>query len=189
MRIVSGSKRGHKIFTPRNNLARPMTDKNRETIFNIILHSKELSKIGFDLKNSIILDLFAGTGAFAFEAVSRGACKAILVDNDKYMGELIFKNIDRLKLYNEVSFIQKDAANVSIDDIGKKVDLVFLDPPYGKKLEFKAVKNLIKNKILKKNNVIILEQYIKESLLNYDEIELLRTKELGITRFSFYKTK
>ena len=84
MRIISGSKRGHKLLAPRKNIARPMTDKNRETIFNILLHSKELSEFGFKLKDSIILDLFAGTGAFAFEAISRGAKKAILVENDQY---------------------------------------------------------------------------------------------------------
>ena len=56
MRIISGIKRGHKLITPRGNNARPMTDKNRETIFNIILHSKELADCGFELDNAIILD-------------------------------------------------------------------------------------------------------------------------------------
>ena len=61
MRIISGIKRGHKLITPRGNTARPMTDKNRETIFNIILHSKELADCGFELDNAIICLLYTLT--------------------------------------------------------------------------------------------------------------------------------
>ncbi len=189
MRIISGNKRGHKLITPRNNLARPMTDKNRETIFNIILHSKELVDCGFCLENSIILDLFAGTGAFAFEAISRGAKKAILVENDPYMTDLIFRNIEKLKFNSEIEVISKDATNLVDKDIENEIDLIFIDPPYEKKLEFKAIKNIIKKKLLSKNKIILVEQYMQEPNLAYDEIELLRTKELGITRFSFYRIK
>ncbi|MDA9591561.1 16S rRNA (guanine(966)-N(2))-methyltransferase RsmD [Pelagibacteraceae bacterium] len=189
MRIISGLKRGHKLITPRGNAVRPMTDKNRETIFNIILHSNELVDCGFELDSSIILDLFAGTGAFAFEAVSRGAKEAILVENDQYMIDIIFKNADKLSMNFDVSLLEKDATSISADDVNKNIDLVFIDPPYKKKLEFKAIKNLIKKKIVKQNTIIIVEQYIKESIITYDELELLRTKELGITRFSFYKIR
>ena len=69
------------------------------------------------------------------------------------------------------------------------IDLVFLDPPYEKKLEFKAIKNLLKKKILKPKKIIVVEQYSKETQITYDELELLRIKELGITRFSFFKVK
>ena len=189
MRIISGIKRGHKLITPRGNNARPMTDKNRETIFNIILHSKELADCGFELDNAIILDLFAGTGAFAFEAVSRGAKEAILVENDQYMIDIIFKNAEKLSMNADVSLIEKDATGIWADDLSKDIDLVFIDPPYEKKLEFKAIKNLLKKKIIKKNKIVIVEQYIKESIVTYEELELLRTKELGITRFSFFKIK
>ena len=189
MRIISGSKRGHKLLAPRKNIARPMTDKNRETIFNILLHSKELSEFGFKLKDSIILDLFAGTGAFAFEAISRGAKKAILVENDQYMTDLIYKNIEKLKFNSEVDVISKDATALSETDIENQIDLVFLDPPYQKKLEFKSIKNILRKKFLSKNKIILVEQHIDESSFTYDELDLLRTKELGITRFSFYKVK
>ena len=189
MRIISGIKRGHKLITPRSNIARPMTDKNRETIFNIVIHSKELADCGFNLENSIILDMFAGTGAFAFEAISRGAKEAILVENDQYMIDIIFKNAEKLKMNLEVSLLEKDATSFWADDVDKNIDLVFMDPPYEKKLEFKAIKNILKKKILKQNKIIIVEQSIKESIITYDELKLLRTKELGITRFSFFKIK
>ena len=189
MRIISGSKRGHKLLAPRKSIARPMTDKNRETIFNILLHSKELSEFGFKLNDSIILDLFAGTGAFAFEAISRGAKKAILVENDQYMTDLIYKNIEKIKFNSEVDVISKDATALSETDIENQIDLVFLDPPYQKKLEFKSIKNILRKKILSKNKIILVEQHIDESSFTYDELDLLRIKELGITRFSFYRVK
>ena len=166
-----------------------MTDKNRETIFNILLHSKELSEFDFKIKDSIILDLFAGTGAFAFEAISRGAKKAILVENDQYMTDLIYKNVAKLKFNSEVEVITKDATTISEIDIENQVDLVFLDPPYKKKLEFKSIKNILRKKILLKNKIILVEQHIDESGFTYDELDLLRVKELGITRFSFYRVK
>ena len=189
MRIISGSKKGHKLIAPRKNIVRPMTDKNRETIFNILLHSKELSELGFNLKDSIVLDLFAGTGAFAFEAISRGAKKAILVENNQYMTDLIYKNLEKLKFSSEVDVILKDATTLFRTDIENKVDLVFLDPPYQKKLEFKSIKNILRQKILAKNTIVLVEQHIDESHFTYDELDLLRTKELGITRFNFYQVK
>jgi len=189
MRIISGTKKGHNLIAPRSKIARPMTDKNRETIFNIILHSKELADCGFNLNKAIVLDLFAGTGAFAFEAVSRGAKEAILVENDQYMIDIIFKNVEKLKLHTDISLISKDATSIKPEDIEKNIDLVFLDPPYEKKLEFKAIKNLLKKKILKPKKIIVVEQYNKETQITYDELELLRIKELGITRFSFFKLK
>jgi 16S rRNA (guanine966-N2)-methyltransferase len=135
MRIISGIKRGHKLITPRGNVARPMTDKNRETIFNIVLHGKELADCGFNLDNSIILDMFAGTGAFAFEAISRGAKEAILVENNQYMIDIIFKNAEKLEMNLEVSLLEKDATSIWADDIDKdkEIDLIFIDPPYEKK--------------------------------------------------------
>ena len=105
------------------------------------------------------------------------------------MIDIIFKNAEKLKMNLEVSLLEKDATSFWADDVDKNIDLVFMDPPYEKKLEFKAIKNILKKKILKQNKIIIVEQSIKESIITYDELKLLRTKELGITRFSFFKIK
>ena len=80
MRIISGSKKGHAILSYRNKGIRPLTDKNRETIFNILLHGKELIGSGFNIANAVILDLFSGTGSFSFEALSRGAKEVIFFE-------------------------------------------------------------------------------------------------------------
>ena len=105
------------------------------------------------------------------------------------MIDIIFKNVEKLKLHTDISLISKDATSIKPEDIEKNIDLVFLDPPYEKKLEFKAIKNLLKKKILKPKKIIVVEQYSKETQITYDELELLRIKELGITRFSFFKVK
>ena len=102
MRIISGSKKGHKILSYKNKEIRPLTDKNRETIFNILIHGKEIVGTGFKITNSIILDLFAGTGAFSFEALSRGALKATAVESSSLMIDLIYKNAEKLKFRDKL---------------------------------------------------------------------------------------
>ena len=82
MRIISGNRKGHKLITRKNQSARPISDKNRETIFNLLAHGKGIVETGFSLNQSTILDVFAGTGSFSFEALSRGAKKSVLIEKD-----------------------------------------------------------------------------------------------------------
>ena len=78
MRIISGSFRGKKIFEPRDKKTRPLKDLVKESIFNIINHSK---KMNIEISNSNILDLYSGVGSFGIECLSRGAEKVIFVEN------------------------------------------------------------------------------------------------------------
>ena len=78
MRIISGIFKGKKILQPKDQKTRPLKDLTKESIFNIIEHSK---KFKVELKNSIILDLFSGTGSFGIECLSRNAKKVIFVEN------------------------------------------------------------------------------------------------------------
>ena len=83
MRIISGLFKGKKILEPRDIRTRPLKDLTKESIFNIIKHSK---KFEIDLKNSNILDLFSGVGSFGIECLSRGVKKVVFVEN--YSGVL-----------------------------------------------------------------------------------------------------
>ena len=94
MRIISGSFKGKKILEPKDNNTRPLKDLTKESIFNIILHSK---KFNVDIENSKILDLFSGVGSFGLECISRGTKKVFFVEN--YIGVLpiLKKNLASLK--------------------------------------------------------------------------------------------
>ena len=94
MRIISGIFKGKKILQPKDQKTRPLKDLTKESIFNIIEHSK---KFKVELKNSIILDLFSGTGSFGIECLSRNAKKVIFVENYCGILPILKRNLSDLK--------------------------------------------------------------------------------------------
>ncbi len=116
MRIISGNKRGHKLITKKNQSARPISDKNRETIFNLLAHGNGIIETGFLLYQCTILDVFAGTGSFSFEALSRGAKKSVMLEKDSMMIDLIYENIKKLDYLDITEVHHIDALRIqSID--------------------------------------------------------------------------
>ena len=100
MRIISGDLKGKKISFSNSIVTRPLKDMVRESIFNIILHS---NLIDVTIKNSMVLDLYSGTGSFGIECVSRGAKKVVFVENDKRTLEVLKKNLEKLSIKNKTS--------------------------------------------------------------------------------------
>ena len=105
MRIISGNYKGKKILLPKDKLTRPLKDLTKESIFNIIQHSKLLD---INLENSKILDLFSGVGSFGLECLSRGAKNVTFFESYKEVLTVLKKNIDSLKLQSFSSIIEKD---------------------------------------------------------------------------------
>ena len=105
MRIISGSFKGKKIFEPRDEKTRPLKDLAKESIFNIIKHSK---KFKIDFTNSLILDLFSGVGSFGIECLSRGAKKVIFVENYHGVLHILKKNLASLKLVKNYEILEKN---------------------------------------------------------------------------------
>ena len=110
MRIISGKFKGKKIFEPKDIKTRPLKDLTKESIFNIIVHSK---KFNIKLESSNVLDLFSGVGSFGIECLSRGAKKVIFVENYINVLPVLRKNILNLQ-YQENSIV---IANDIINDI------------------------------------------------------------------------
>ncbi len=187
MRIISGNRKGHKLITRKNQSARPISDKNRETIFNLLAHGKGIVETGFSLNQSTILDVFAGTGSFSFEALSRGAKKSVLIEKDSTMVDLIYENIKKLDFLDVVQVYHIDALRVQSIDFQDKFDLVYIDPPYQKALDEKFIDKIGMINCLSENCIIIIEQSIEDKVLANNRIELIRMKELGNSRFSFFK--
>ena len=95
MRIIGGKLKGKKIFEPKDKITRPLKDLAKESIFNILGHS---NKFHINLKDAIILDLFAGVGSFGLETLSRGSKKVVFIENYINVLEILKKNISNLKL-------------------------------------------------------------------------------------------
>ena len=123
MRIIGGSARGRSIVAPAGSKTRPTQEYVRESLFNIIR---------WDLQDARVLDLFAGTGALALEAVSRGAKDAVLIDMDRDACQAIKKNMETSRLGAQCRLIPRDyeQAMAQLAREGQRFDVVFIDPPY-----------------------------------------------------------
>ena len=128
MRIISGNFKNKKLSFPKSPKTRPLKDNVKENIFNIIEHS---NKIDVKIKNSQVLDLYAGVGSFGLECVSRGAKKIAFVENDKIALTNLKMNIVSLKVEQQTSIYSLNIINFfkDIKSLGK-FDIIFLDPPY-----------------------------------------------------------
>src|SRR6202007_3461540 len=137
MRVVGGRLRGRNLASPASQAIRPTADRLRESVFNILIH-------GYDdpIEGARVLDLFAGTGALGIEAVSRGAAFALFVDNGAEARALLRNNVEALALGGVTKVYRRDASNLGPAHPIEPFSLVFLDPPYAKKLAEKALASL-----------------------------------------------
>jgi len=117
MRIVGGSRRGHRIAAPRGVTTRPTSDRVRENAFNLI----------GPVDGAAVLDLFAGSGALGLEALSRGAARAVFVDSSREACRAIDANLAKLRL--DATVLRADAVRMVAADRGR-YDLILCDPPY-----------------------------------------------------------
>ncbi len=185
MRIIGGTFKGIKIFESLDKNTRPLKDLVKESILNILEHSKDSN---IDIKNSSILDLFSGTGSFGLECISRGAAKVYFVENYPLSIEILKKNIikfkceKKTKIFNEdvFKFLEKEKKN-------EKLDLIFLDPPYREKNMKIIFENIANHGLLKENGLIILHRH-KKTKDNIDKKFIIkRSVKYGISKIIFMK--
>ena len=154
MRVVAGTARSILLETPAGLDTRPTTDRIKETLFNMIQAY---------CPGATVLDLFAGSGGLGIEALSRGANYACFADQDRKAIKCITGNVERTKFTDRSDIYQSDYQNtiLRLKNSDRKFDLVFLDPPYGKELEFKALEAL-KNADLLADDVLVVVEAKKE---------------------------
>ena len=171
MRIISGDLKGRNILRTLNKSTRPLKDKVRESIFNLLDHSK---KICFKIEKSKILDLYSGTGSFGIECLSRNVNNVVFVEKDPLAFSVLKKNISNLKLINKSKLIYQDVKHFVEKSDGKnKFDLFFLDPPY-KDTSFVEIIGLIKEKkLFTKHHSIIIhrEKKCEEELSKFLKVD------------------
>lgn len=165
MRIISGIARGTKLYTLDGLTTRPTLDRVKESIFNIIQSQ---------IRNSIVLDLFAGSGAIGLEMLSRGAKKAVLCDNSKQAIEIIQKNIEKTHMNDKIELYNLNFESCIEKIKNYRFNIIYLDPPYNTDYIFKALKRIIEINLLNDNGLVILETDDEERIL--DKIKTLKVK-------------
>ena len=186
MRIISGDFKGKKILLPKDKLTRPLKDLTKESIFNIIKHSKLLD---MSLENSNILDLFSGVGSFGLECLSRRAASVTFLESYKGVLAVLKKNIDNLKQQDFSHVIEKDIfAENTLKALNNKFDIIFMDPPYKEKKMVDLLCKIIKLKILKDNGIIIIHRHKKEEDIFPNEFNIIINKNYGVSKIIFGNT-
>ncbi len=180
MRIVGGTVRGRTLETPQNHeIIRPTADRVRETIFNVL---------GQTCEGLEVLDLFCGTGALAFEALSRGASRAVLVDSGKEAQKLVKTNAESLGFAGQIEFLAMPALR-GIHHLAaqkRRFEVVFSDPPYKQKATVDVLSAL--TTVLSEGGVAVVE-YSKHEAVPDEVGELRRVDErtFGETVVSMFR--
>ena len=183
MRIISGTFKGKKILLPKDSLTRPLKDLTKESIFNIIKHSKLLN---IKLEGSNILDLFSGVGSFGLECLSRGTASLTFVENYKNVLPVLKKNISNLNYQKNTLIIEHDILDqLNFNNFRNKFDIVFMDPPYKEKNLSKLITNIIETKILNQNGIIIIHRHKKEKDTFPVKFKIIEEKTYGISKVIF----
>jgi len=138
MRVIAGSARGRKIVAPEGRNTRPITDRAKEGIFNMLLPIIELDDVQ-------VLDLFAGSGSFGIECLSRGAGHVTFVERDRGAAAVINKNLETLGFSDRSTVLNSTVESVLRTT--PAVDLVFCDPPYADDV-WSTLTPLIKSQVI-----------------------------------------
>ena len=181
MRIVAGKHRGRILAAPAGRDTRPTAARAREGLFNILAHAGLGADGSSALPDAVVLDAFAGSGAFAFEALSRGAASATLLEIDRAALATAKANAQTLKELDTVTIIPRDATKPGRSE--RAHDLVFPDPPYGKGLAATALVGLATNGWIAAQALVIAEIGAKESLAMPDGFNPLDERIYGAAKF------
>ena len=183
MRIISGTFKGKKIYPPIDFNTRPLKDLVKESIFNIIEHSK---KFEIKIEETFVLDLFSGVGSFGLECLSRGSKFVTFVENYNGVLPILKKNLINLKSVKNYKIIEKDIINnFNFNLLDQKYNLIFLDPPYKEK-NLSSLLNIInEKKILSKEGMIIMHTHKKQIDKFPKNLKIFEEKKYGLSKIIF----
>ena len=184
MRIIAGKLRGSTLYLSKNKNIRPLKDLTRESVFNLLTHSK---KIAFQLEKSNVLDLYAGTGSFGLECLSRQANYVCFIEKEKAAIEILEKHIEKLKLKNKTKIFSNDVFTLikkqNIFEL--QFHLIFCDPPFKNTNIEKLIELVFNRNLLQKNGIIIIHRNknTKEKLPDY--FKILDERMYGMSKIIF----
>lgn len=177
MRIIAGEARGRRLFAPEGVETRPTADRVRESLFNIL---------GARVPGAQVLDLFAGSGAMALEALSRGAAFAALCDSNRDAARVIERNIALLRVEDRALLIRSDWREALARLRGRRFSLVFLDPPYRMLDAYaRAIGALDEMDLLETDAAVVMEHAAKTPVAPPEGFEIYDERRYGDTAVAF----
>ena len=179
MRVISGFLKSRVILGDNIEGTRPTMNRVKMSLF---------SMINYKLEGSCCLDLFAGSGSLGIEAISNGAKSCVFVDSNKKCIDVINKNIDNLKIKDNCTVYLGDYLKILERIKNNKFDIVFLDPPYKMNIVNEVLSFLLKNNLLNKDAIVVLE-YSDFSSDNIEGYEVIKEKKYGNKFIKVYKLK
>jgi 16S rRNA (guanine966-N2)-methyltransferase len=183
MRIVGGRFKGRVLSAPSSRAIRPTSERLRESIFDILEH-----RFPGQIEGARVVDLFAGTGALAIEALSRGARFALFVDNGAEARALLRANVEALALGGVTRIWRADATKLRSAPAGGPFALAFIDPPYGQGLAAPALASLVEGNWLETNALCVVEEDAKVDIAAPADLERLDERVYGDTKIAIFKT-
>ena len=174
MRIIAGRLGGLQFSSPKGNRTHPMSERVRGALFN---------SLG-DVTNCKVLDAYAGSGAVAFEAVSRGATQVVAVDSDKNAVNAMKKSVEKLKLNNRCKVTLANISSWSDNNREMTFDLVIIDPPYDK-IKLAVIQKLTKH--IGDQGLFIVSWPGKAEQPHFDDLEIEGIKDYGDPQLIFYR--
>jgi 16S rRNA (guanine966-N2)-methyltransferase len=181
VRIVAGTARGRPLITPKGKGIRPTADRVRETVFNVL---------GQWMNGMRVLDLYAGTGALALEALSRGAEGAVLVDDDGEATRLCRENAKALGFSDRVEILAMPVPRASalLAQRQQAFDLVFADPPYAARALTETLEVVTRHRLLAPGGTVVIEHDRREAASEaHGELARVDQRRFGDTQVSLYR--
>ena len=183
MRIISGLLKGKKLIYPNNKVTRPLRDMVKEAVFNLIDHA---NYIKIKISNSNVLDLFSGSGSFGVECLSRGAQLVTFVENNNYTIKILEKNLSIIsqKDKNKVELIKENCFKYLDNNVLKKYDLIFMDPPFKETKVNQLIDSIKSKEILSFDGIIVLHRHKKDKMQFNKNIKILDERIYGISKIT-----
>jgi len=185
LRIVAGKLKGRAIVAPDGQGTRPTSDRARQAIFNVLEHAAWAEP----LQGARVMDLFAGSGALGFEAISRGAAFALFVETDEVARGAIRENADTCGVMGATRVHRRSAVDLGSrpGSAGEAFDLAFLDPPYRQGLGEQALQRLIEGGWLRPGAIVVFERGSDEPEIDTPGYERLDARDYGAARVLFLR--
>lgn len=174
MRIIAGSLGGRNFDSPHSHKTHPMSEKMRGALFNVL----------GDISDLTFFDTYGGSGAIAFEAVSRGAKKALITEIDMAVAKVITDNIKKLGIGEQVQLVRANAASYSKNHPYKLFDIVVCDPPYDD-IHPTQIMQLTSN--VAQGGLLVISKPTGSADFDFEDLELISKKNYGDGTLVFYR--